>query len=291
MDISRHDRRRRFTLVLLVVTSLALVSLDEQGSGIIDSARTAAQDVVSPLQHLADDVINPVTNWFDGLGRASELQDANAKLRRQLDAAKAEIAAAKASLADLKTLKQVLDLPDIADGTAVTAEVVDSAAGNFSRAFRISKGSSSGIGLHMPVVVGANGKSALVGTVVRVSQTSAIVQRIDDANFGAGAQLVQGDANGPKGTAIGQAQSNLLRFSVIGSSAVSVALKKGDVAVTLGGADDQRYPHGLAIGTVIRTVNAGGSVRRDAELRPIVDLDALTYVKVLKYTYTPVPIP
>ena len=48
--VYRHDRRRRLTLVLLVITSLALISLDERGSGIIDSARTAAQDVVSPLQ-------------------------------------------------------------------------------------------------------------------------------------------------------------------------------------------------------------------------------------------------
>ena len=77
MDITRHDRRRRLTLVLLVITSLALVSLDERGSSIIDSARTAAQDVVSPVQDLADDVINPVSDWLDGLGRANELQDEN----------------------------------------------------------------------------------------------------------------------------------------------------------------------------------------------------------------------
>ena len=49
--VYRHDRRRRLTLVLLVITSLALISLDERGSGIIDSARTAAQDVVAPLQN------------------------------------------------------------------------------------------------------------------------------------------------------------------------------------------------------------------------------------------------
>ncbi len=75
MVVYRHDRRRRLTLVLLVITSLALISLDERGSGIIDSARTAAQDVVSPVQTLADDVINPAADWFDGLGRANELQD------------------------------------------------------------------------------------------------------------------------------------------------------------------------------------------------------------------------
>jgi rod shape-determining protein MreC len=288
VDISGHDRRRRLTLVLLIITSLALVSLDERGSGVIDSARTAAQDVVSPLQHATDSVINPVSDWLDGLGRANELQDQNEKLQRELDAAHAEIAAAKASLARLASLEQVLDLPDIADGDAIAADVVDSAAGNFSRAFRISKGSSSGIGLHMPVVVGASGKSALVGTVVRVSRNDAIVQRIDDANFGAGAQLIQGATDGPQGTAAGQTDSNLLRFSVIDNSAVSVELKKGDIAVTLGGPTD-RYPHGLAIGTVVRTVGAGGSVRRDADLRPIVDLDALTVVKVLRYPPVAVP--
>jgi rod shape-determining protein MreC len=289
VDISRPDRRRRFTIVLLVITSLALVSLDERGSGIIDSVRTGAQDVVSPLQRLADDVINPVSDWLDGLGRANELQDENEKLRRQLDAAKSEIASAKASLARLSELEQVLDLPDVADGDAETADVIDSAAGNFSRAFRISKGSSSGIRKDMPVVVGTpDGKAALVGTVVRVSQSDAIVQRIDDANFGAGAQLVQGDTNGPTGIAVGQRDSNLLRFSVTDTSATKIVLKKDDVAVTLG-LSVEKYPPGLAIGTIVRTVGAGGGIARDAELRPVVDLDALTVVKVLKYP--PVPIP
>ena len=284
MDISRHDRRRRLTLVLLIITSLALMSLDERGSGLIDSARTAAQDVVSPVQRLADDVINPAADWLDGLGRANELQDANDKLRRQLDDAHAEIAAAKASLAELSTLKQILDLPDIADGDAITATVVDEGAGNFSRSLRISKGSSDGIAVNMPVVVGAVGKAALVGTVVRVSANSAIVRRIDDGTFGVGAQLIQGNKEGPKGTAEGQRDSNLLRFSVIDDSSTAVALKKGDVAVTLGSeTQPPAYPHGLVIGAVVRTVDAGGAVSRDAALRPVVDLDALTVVKVLRY--------
>ena len=66
-------------------------------------------------------------------------------------------------------------------------------------------------------------------------------------------------------------------------------LNKGDVAITLGGLDDANYPRGLVIGTVVRTVDAGGTIARDAELRPVVDLDALTIVKVLQYP--PVPIP
>ncbi len=243
---------------------------------------------MSPLQDAADSVINPATDWIDGLGRANELQDENEKLQAQLDAAKSEIAAAKASLAELATLQQVLDLPDVADGDAVTAEVVGAGAGNFSRSYRISKGTSSGIKINMPVVVGAAGKSALVGRVVRASANDAIVERIDDPNFGAGAQLVQGAGLGPTGTAEGQRGSNLLRFSVIDASSTTVVLKKGDTAITLGSLGEP-FPGGLAIGTIVHTVDSGGAIARDAELRPIVDLDALTIVKVLKYPPEPVP--
>ena len=50
MVVYRHDRRRRLTLVLLVITSLALISLDERGSGLIDSARTAALALAARLR-------------------------------------------------------------------------------------------------------------------------------------------------------------------------------------------------------------------------------------------------
>lgn len=288
MDITRHDRRRRLTLVLLVITSLALVSLDERGSGIIDSARTAAQDVVAPVQDLADDVINPVADWLDGLGRADELQSQNDELRRKLNAARAQVAAGRASQVELDNLRAINDLPDIDDGDAVTAEVLGEGAGNFSRSLRISKGASDGIAVDMPVVVGVTSKAALVGRVAQVSANHAIVQRIDDASFGVGAQLMQKDKAGPPGTVAGQNDSNLLRFSVIDNSPTPITLEKGDIAITLGGDLDPHYPSGLVIGTVVRSVGAGGSVKRDAELRPVVNLDALTLVKVLRYG---VPLP
>jgi rod shape-determining protein MreC len=287
VDSSRHARRRRRTLVLLVITSLALVSLDERGSGVINSARTAAQDVVAPIQNLADDVIDPVADWFDGLGRADELRNENEKLRRQLDAAKSEIAASEASASELETLRQLNDLPDVADADGVVAEVTEQNAGNFSRAFRISKGSDAGIELDMPVVFGAGRASALVGKVVRVSSSDAVVQRIDDATFGVGARIVQGDA-GPTGTAEGQRNSNLLSFSVFGDSGTQVDLKKGDVAITLSSRGGS-FPDGLVIGRVTHPVAFGGSIAREAKLRPIVDLDALTLVKVLKYPPEPAP--
>jgi rod shape-determining protein MreC len=282
--VYRHDRRRRVTLVLLVLTSLALISLDERGSSLIDSARSAAQDFVAPVQRLADDAVNPASDFFSSLGRANELQDQNVKLRQELAQARSAAAAGAGARARLKELTALADLPNVADPNGVVAEVVAQETGNLSRSFRISKGSDAGIAKGMPVVVAdASGDGALVGQVYSVSNTSAIVRRIDDREFGVGAQLVQGTAFGPKGTASGQADSSLLRFSVIQDTGAAVAMKKGDVAITLGGTLFEAYPRGLVIGTVARSVAVGGSIARDASLRPVVDLDRLDVVKVLKF--------
>jgi rod shape-determining protein MreC len=283
--VYRQDRRRRVTLVLLVLTSLVLISLDERGSGVISSTRSAAQDVVSPVQRLADDVINPAADWLDGLGRASELQDENTRLRGELAQARSQGAAGAIAQARLKEYSQILDLPDVADAFGVSADVLTQNVGNFSRQFTIDRGTDSGIARDMPVVVGG---AALVGRVFSVSKSSAVIQRIDDRNFGAGARLVQAAALGPTGAASGQGDSSLLRFSVVGQAATTVALNRGDLVVTLG-ALGEPYPKDLPIGTIVHSVAAGGSIAQDAELRPIVDLDALDVVKVLKYT--PVNLP
>ena len=271
--------------MLLVITALALMSLDERGSGVINSARTVAQDVVSPLQSLADDVINPASDWLDGLGRANELQDENTRLREQLAAAKSEIAAAKGSLAELNALKEIVDLPDIADADGVVAEVVAQTSGQLLAArSRSPRAATPGSPGECRWWWAAPTLRRWSGRCSRCRRPSAIVRRIDDANFGAGAQLVQDKGvYGPKGAAAGQRGSRLLRFSVIGDSGTFVTMKKGDVAVTLG-LPTESFPQGLVIGTVVHEVGAGGAVARDAELRPVVDLDALNFVKVLKYT-------
>ena len=291
MDISRHDRRRRLTLVLLVITSLALVSLDERGSGIINSARTAAQDVVAPVQDLADDVINPVADWLDGLGRANELQDENDKLRRQLDAARAadrgrqgDAGASWPSSGRSPTSPTSTTAPrspprSIGRGPGQLLAHLAPSRRDRRRASRWTCPWSSARAARPRWSAGSRA----------CRRTARSCNASTTRSFGVGAQLIQPDKEGPPGTAEGQRDSNLLRFSVVDNSTTAIVLNKGDVAITLGGDADKNYPRGLVIGTVVHTVDAGGAIARDATLRPVVDLDALTIVKVLKYP--PVPIP
>ena len=186
MVVYQPDRRRRVVLVLLVLTALALISFDERGSGTIDTARSTAADVIQPVRDASSDAFNPVTDWLDGLGRASELQSENQRLRRELAQAKTEAAAGAAARARVKELEDLFDLPQVEDYDGVVANVTGQGSG-FDRTFSIDKGSNDGIAKDMPVVVGG----ALVGKVFRVTRGSAIVQRIDDRQFGVGAQIVE----------------------------------------------------------------------------------------------------
>jgi rod shape-determining protein MreC len=279
--VHRQSRRRRVTLLLVVVTSLALISLDKSGTGIVGTARSGAQDVVAPLQRLADDVINPVRDFLDGLGRANELESENAKLRRELAAAQAAAQQGDAATRQLQEISGLLDIPQISDYDGIVASVVDGPTDNFSRTLQLDKGSDAGIRVDMPVVV-ANG---LVGKVVRVSKDRAIVLRLDDPSFGVTVQLLQKDQLGPSGYATGQKASTLLKLTTIDTTQ---SLTKGELAVTSGKAGSL-FPKGLSVGTVTRAVDAATATQQEAQLRPVVDLDRLDLVKVLRYQPQPTP--
>ena len=243
---------------------------------------------------LADDAINPVADWFDGLGRANELQDREreaapaarrgrrARSRRRRPPS-AELDRARA---DRSTSRDI----DDCDGGHRRGRSARARATSRARC-RSRRAASSGIAVDMPVVVGgdtARPRSSARSCACR--RTARPCSASTTATSVSGAQLVQGDAVGPDGHRRRAARQQ--PPALLGDRRQRrprAVLKKGDVAVTLGG-DRGPVPAGpRRSAPSCTTVGAGGAIARDAELRPIVDLDSLTFVKVLKYP--PVPIP
>ncbi len=281
MVVYRQDRRRRLTLVLLVITSLVLISVDERGSAVLDTVRTAAQDVISPLQGVVDDVVNPAADFFDSLGRANELEDVNAQLRNQIARLQSEVEAGRAAVVENEALKAALDIPHIEDWDAVVASVVSPSVDNFHRTWRIDKGTNSGIEIDMPVVVGGDRAAALVGRVKSVASNSATVERVDDRAFEAGAQLMEADgAAGPIGRVHGLPNSRLLSFDLFDNSNPGLAIEKGQRVQTAN--EGSKFPPGLVIGTVHRSVPATAAVARNTRVEPLVSLDTVEIVKILR---------
>lgn len=269
--VAYQRTNRRPILVLLVVTAVALITLDVRGSGPISTVRGGAHDVVDPIAGALDAVFSPVGDWIDGVTSAASLKDENARLRRRLDAARGEQAAARAAVEENKDLKKLLDLPFAEDTNAVAAPVVEGAPGNFELTVQIGKGASDGVGADMPVVTGAG----LVGRVVEVSRDRATVLLTQDPQSGVGVKM---ERSGTFGVAKGRGDSSTLRVDFIDPAAdVTV----GEV-VSTAGVQNSPFPAGIPLGTVSKVTRTPGDLQQDVLVKPLVDFSHLDYVKVLR---------
>jgi rod shape-determining protein MreC len=262
---------RRPVLVLIVVTAVALITLDVRGSGPISAARGGAHDVVDPIASVFGAVFSPVGDWVDGVTSASSLKDENARLRRQLDAVRGQQAAARTAVEENKELKKLLDLPFVDGTNAIAAPVVDGAPGNFELTVQIGKGESDGVGVDMPVVTGAG----LVGRVSEVSRDRATVLLVNDPQSGVGVKF---EKTGTGGVAKGRGDRSTLRVDFVDPN---VEVAKGEV-VASAGLQNSPFPAGIPVGTVSRVTKTPGDLQQDILVKPLVDFSHLDYVKVLR---------
>jgi rod shape-determining protein MreC len=257
--------------VLVVITAVALVTLDVRESGPLSGVRGAARDAMSPVADAADTLFSPVGDWIDGVTRSTSLKKENARLRRQLDDARGHDAAARAATEENKELKTLLDLPYLEDSDAIAAPVVEAAPSNFEFTAQIGKGSSDGVGVDMPVVTGAG----LVGRVIEpVSRERATVLLLEDPQSGVGVKIEKSQATG---VVKGRADSGTLRLEFVDPNA---SVTEGELVSTSG--QNSRFPAAIPIGTVSSVTRTRGDLQQDIVVKPLVDFSHLDYVKVLR---------
>ena len=271
MVVYQPGNRRRTILALIVLTAVTLITLDVRGSGPISALRGGAHDVVNPIAGAFDTVFSPVGDWIDGVTSAASLKDENARLRRRLDAARGQEAAARAATQENKDLKKLLDLPFVDNADAIAAQVVEGAPSNFEFTVQIGKGESDGVGVDMPVVTGAG----LVGRVLEVSRDRATVLLVKDPQSGVGARI---ENSTTPGIVKGRGDSDSLRVDFVDPNA---DVTKGEVVYT-SGQQNSPFPAAIPIGTVSKVTKAHGDLQQDVLVKPLVDFSHLDYVKVLR---------
>ena len=84
----RRSGRSRLTILLLVLTSVTVLTLDFRGVGFLGDARRAVGSALSPLQGAADVVASPFRNTWNGITTYDELAAENEELRTQARAAR-----------------------------------------------------------------------------------------------------------------------------------------------------------------------------------------------------------
>jgi rod shape-determining protein MreC len=275
----RTGGRSRLTIALLVLTSLALLTLDFRDAAIVQSARRTAGNVFSPLRGAAETVSEPFTNAWNGITGYGDLKAENEELRRQLDEQAGKELLDEDAAAQLDEVLGQLGIEWVGDIETTTARVLSGSPSNFSHTVDISKGSDDGVKVGMPVVNGAG----LAGKVVLVTHDRATVQLITDPDFAVGIRLLGTQVTG---TARGQGPGeDLVADTNLEPDARQ--LPERGTSVTTSGIDVASFPASIPVGKVRSVNESSGGLSIELEVRPMADIDRLAFLTVLLWEPPP----
>ncbi len=286
MVVHRRDQRetrRRPVLLLVIVAALVLITIDSRGNGAIDSTRRLARDALQPVQSIVDAVFNPVRNAVDGVTSFGSVKDQNARLKRRVAQLEGRLLRERAVGTEVGELEKLLDLPTIDDATGIAARVISGSPDNFERTVIVNKGASKGVQLSQPVVAG----NGLVGKVTAVTSEESTVTLIDSPGFGVGIRL---EGSNESGIAEGRTGDRTMRLNFLSrqlplcteNAAADTCIRMGELVFTTAVADSA-FPPDVPVAKVKNRTKQVGDLEATITLTPLVNLDDITYVKILRW--------
>jgi rod shape-determining protein MreC len=271
--VPRRSSRSRFTLILLILSSITLLTLDYRGFAPIDAVKSGVLSVFSPVGDATSGLFRPIGDTWSGAFNGADLKRENEDLRRKNEELEGRANQNQQAQQELEALKKQLNLPYIGEIPTARATVTSGSLSNFDNTVTIDKGSGSGIDKGMPVVTGAG----LVGVVVSKSDSRAVVKLISDRSFQVGVTVANKQG---RGIVQGQGDEYRVRASQFDMSAT---IAENDVLET-SGALRSTFPPGIPVGTITSVSTDDATQQKTADVRLLANLTDLSYVTVILYT-------
>lgn len=265
------DSRGRLLLIVLIVTSLFLITLDLRGVQVIDGLRTATQTALAPVQKTGSWVVSPFRNFLSDVTHLGRTRNQIEKLKADNDALRQALLNRKVADAELKQLKSILDLAGNGGFKVVAAKVISQGSStSFSQTITIDAGTNSGIRSNMTVISGFG----LVGVVKASFANSAIVQLASDPAFRVGARIAGSQQ-------IGILSGQGTRKGVLQLLDNTQEVKVGDAILARGSNNGRPFVPGVPIGEVTAVDNSASAVTQTADVKFYSNFATLGVVSVV----------
>jgi rod shape-determining protein MreC len=275
MAVYRRANRRRYVLLLIVLTSITLITLDSRrgDEGALGMVGRAAHTLVAPFEKAVDKIADPIGDWFDGVTDGTSLKRENEELRARVGELEDERRTAEAAIAENEELRQLLDQPINSEIERVTARVINGSPGNFEDTITLDKGREAGIAKDMPVI----GPDGLVGKVLDAGQGWSKVRLLIDPDSSVAVHVLARDGQQQiGGSAQGRGEGNPLRADLDEGGDIAI----GDEVVT-SGLDNSVFPANLNVGEVVSIDEQPTGLEPVVRIDPYTDFGGLEYVTVL----------
>ena len=265
------DNRGRLLIIVLIVTSLLLITLDLRGVSVINGVRNGAQTALTPVQKVGSWAISPLRNFLSDVTHLGRTRNQIEKLKADNEKLKSALLNRKSADAQLSQLKSVLDLAGNGGYKVVNAKVISQGSStSFSQTITIDAGTTSGVHTNMTVLSGYG----LVGVVKFAYTNSALVQLASDPTFRIGARIA--------GTQqIGILSGQGTRKGVLQLLDNTTTVKVGDALLARGSQNGRPFVPGAPIGEVTAVDNSPGAVTQTADVKFYANFSTLGVVAVV----------
>jgi len=274
---SQNKRPSRTVLVLLLLASFTLITLDVRGGddSPIEPLRSAAGEVFGPVEKGTAAVVRPFQAVPKFLRTTSDLRADLERLEAENSALRGQLATTVVDRNRADELDGLLQSSRSTGYALVPARVIAiGPAQLFSATVTIDAGTSSGVRPDMTVL----NNDGLVGRVLRADHGTATVLLVVDAESVVGGRLGSSMEVGfLRGRGIVDNQGSL-DLDLVDNS---VTPGKDDILVTWGSKDGVPYVSGIPIGRVTSVLSSPRQLSKHAVIDPLVDFSALDLVGVV----------
>lgn len=274
MAMYRRSSRPLLLVVLCVLTSLTLITVDSRanGGGVVNTFRSGAGDILAPVERVGGTVTHPIGNFVYSAFHQGNLQAENSRLRRENQQLRGQQLQQPDYQNQLRVLEEQLRLDFATDVPTVAAQIIDTSPSNFDATIVVDRGSDNGIAKNMPVVVA----TGLVGRVESTSSHRAVVRLVTDPSVHVAVTLAQANVNA---ITAGAGPGNPLNLDMI-----LPGTKPGqDEKVFTSGLQGAAYPKGIPVARVVKANSPSGADFAEVKAQPTADLSHLQYVQILQY--------
>jgi rod shape-determining protein MreC len=181
-----YSAGRRRTVLILLLTTILLITLDLRGNAVFNAARSGFEYAFRPFEIAGDVVTRPIVRVWDGITEVDDLQAEVERLQEIIDRQRQAEIAGNNALIENQELRALLDLEGLSAFDSVTGGIIGSSPSNFDQRVEIDKGRVDGLRVGMPVVNSAG----LVGKVTDVFPTTAIVMLVTDPLYAVPVKVV-----------------------------------------------------------------------------------------------------
>ena len=263
----------KYILIVLTAVCLIFISTSFFTDRLVAPLRSAISMVVVPLQKGMNNLGLWTYDKYTTLQEISVVLDENKELKSKVDDLTEENNQLRQDTYELSRLRELYQLDEKYTGyTKVGARIIEVTADNWSKAFKVDKGSDDGIKKDMNVIAGGG----LVGIVTEVGKNYSIIKTIIDDNNSVSGMLIDTNETCIVEGDIEQSDSGLVKLTHFKSD---MTVRDGDKIVTSNISD--KYLQGILIGYAKDVTPDSNNLTQSGYLVPAVDFNNLQEVLII----------